>query len=382
VCRSCGGGRSTPGWIVFRSAFEEISPETLLDRLNGPRAGRGVSGSLSRRDESEPTGYDGWVRRSRFELAVGLVIGGIALAGGCHRERAPEPGPRRAVVVLAPGVRPVWRRGLGALLAALESRLRLSASATTVGDGARLEDALLEEARANGVELVVCLGPECDGAVFTVAPVEPTVRFVVAPGERGERNVAGVMFAEGEAAYIAGAVAGVLGDRPELVLVEGPRCPPELRDALEHGLRSRARQARVRAVPRASALAGGVSVDGESAVVLCPGPDNRELAADLGRSGCLVVVFDPEVVDGLEGLDCAVISENLPEAVCRVAEDILERDMAGKAYLFDVGSGVVGFRFCQGTAERLPAAAVSAAREARDEVTAGIAEIEVLDLHR
>ena len=72
----------------------------------------------------------------------------------------------------------------------------------------------------------------------------------------------------------------------------------------------------------------------------------------------------------------------MAEAVCRVAVDLLEQRSVGQAYTFDVGSGVVRFRFCQGTIPHLPPEAVTAAQEARDEVTAGIAEIEVLDLHR
>jgi len=293
-----------------------------------------------------------------------------------------EQARSRAVVVLADGVRPAWRTSLGAVLAALETRSELEASGRTVDRTDRLEDVLLAESQKQAMRLVVCLGPGCDEAVFTVAPVEPGVRFVAVPGAHGERNVVGVSFAENEAAYVAGAVAGAMGGGRPVVLVDGPGCSGEIRDALEHGLRSRARRASVEAVHRAAALAGNGWEAGAAMAVLCPGPGNRELVRTLVGTETLVVAFDPATVEGTDGLRCAVIEEDLPEALVRVAVDVLERDVTGKAYLFDLGSGVVRFRFCEGTAERLNPEALEAAQEARDEVTAGIAEIEVLDLHR
>ena len=281
--------------------------------------------------------------------------------------------------MLAAGLEPVREASLGGVLSSLETGLGLTATARRSGPGERLERVLLDAAREEGTVLVVCLGPGCDAATFTVAPVEPTVRFVVVPADGGERNVAGVTFAIDEAAYIAGAVAGALGPGAEVVLVDGPGCGSAVREGLENGLRSRDRTGTLREISRADLLAGRATVSGAAMAVLCPGPEGDRIATALADSGAIVTTFDPAVADRLDGAPCAVIEVDLAEAVLRAARDLVERDVAGRAYTFDVGSGVVRFRFCGRCRDRLPPDALEAAREATDEVTAGIAEIEELD---
>ncbi len=302
----------------------------------------------------------------------------VALAG-CRRGEAPGPPPPLAVVVVAPGVNPVWREDLGAVLAALRVRARVGPELKVVTSPERVETGLLEVSRS-GARLVVCLGPECATAVFTVAPAYPTVRYVVVPGERSARNVAAVSFAENEAAYVASAVGPALGKKPRVILVDGPGCGEEIATAFRNGLRVRAPDATLDLVTRADVVGGTVNLEGVTQGVVCPGPGGRAVVRALAEAGAFVVVFDPSLTRGVEARSCGVIEEDLPEALVRVAVDLLERNEPGSVYAFDVGSGVVRFRFCR--SEAVEPAVRRAVAEARDEVVAGIAEIEILDMGR
>lgn len=317
----------------------------------------------------------------RFDVGWAGVLAAalIVLAPGCRQREAPPAPPPRAVLVVAPGVNPAWREQLGDVAAALRARGRVDPDVRTVDAPQRVEDVLVQVSGA-GAALVVCLGPECATAVFTVAPVYPTVRYVVVPGERSARNVAAVSFAENEAAYVAAAVGPALQERPRLLVVDGPGCGEEVLAAFRNGLRVRAPGASLEMATRAEVEEGAVSLEGVAQAVVCSGAEDGSVARALAEAGAFVVVFDPALTRGLEGYRCGVIEADLPEALVRVAEDLLERNEPGSVYAFDVGSGVVRFRFCNpGTVDPSVRQAVE---EARDEVVAGIAEIEILDMRR
>lgn len=317
----------------------------------------------------------------RFDRWWVSVLGAalIVLAPGCRRGEAPPVPPPRAVLVVAPGVNPVWREQLEDVVAALRVRGRVDPELRPVASPQRVEDALVEVSGADA-RLVVCLGPECATAVFTVAPVYPTVRYVVVPGQRSARNVAAVSFAVDEAAYVAAAVAPALSEKPRVLVVDGPGCGDDILAALRNGLRVRARGASLELATRAEVEEGSLSLEGVAQAVVCPGAVDGSVARALADAGAFVVVFDPALTRDLEGHPCGVIEADLSEALVRVAVDLQERNEPGSVYAFDVGSGVVGFRFCEPDA--VDPAVRQAVAEARDEVVAGIAEIEILDMER
>lgn len=280
---------------------------------------------------------------------------------------------------MAPGVNPVWRQSLNAITSALESRAGVIARTRVVSSPERVEKALIGVAEG-GAKLAICLGPECSTAVFTVAPAYPTVRFIVAPGERPDRNVAAVTFAQNEAAYIAGAVAPALADDPRVVVVDAAGCGDDVLAALHNSLRVRAPSTELEEMRREDVISGEGLPAGTTMAFVCPGPQGADIVARAGALGIFVVVFDPALVQGTAGLKCGVIEEDLPEALVRVTTDLLERHEPGGVYSFDVGSGVVGFRLCRKNDESPPPGVSQAVSDARDEVVAGIAEIEILDM--
>ncbi len=308
-----------------------------------------------------------------------LAAVGLAIVAGCGRGGPKAPPTPRVVVVVAPGVNPVWGRSLGGITSALESRAGVIPSARVVRSPERVEEALMGAAEG-GAKLAICLGPECSTAVFTVAPAYPTVRFVVAPGERPDRNVAAVTFAQNEAAYIAGAVAPALDDAPRVVAVDTAGCGDSVLTAFRNSLRVRTPSTKVEEIGREDVISGEGFPSGTTMALVCPGPRGADIVARAGALGIFVVVFDPALVQGTAGLRCGVIEEDLPEALVRVTTDLLERHEPGMVYSFDVGSGVVRFRVCGKNDESLPPGVLQAVSDARDEVVAGIAEIEILDM--
>jgi len=98
----------------------------------------------------------------------------------------------------------------------------------------------LERVIEDDCNLVITIGSRTGPQVERLAGRHPQVHFVVvdyAPAEKGE-NVTGLVFAEDEAAYLAGALAGLITRQNTVGFVGGPDVVPvrKFRQGFEHGL--------------------------------------------------------------------------------------------------------------------------------------------------
>ncbi|MFW6115845.1 MAG: BMP family ABC transporter substrate-binding protein [Chloroflexota bacterium] len=93
---------------------------------------------------------------------------------------------------------------------------------------------------AEGCNLVVTIGSRTGPQVERFAVRHPEVRFVVVDHEPSEqsRNVTGLLFAEDQAAFLAGALAGLITEQNKVGFVAGPDVRPvrKFRRGFAHGL--------------------------------------------------------------------------------------------------------------------------------------------------
>jgi simple sugar transport system permease protein len=107
----------------------------------------------------------------------------------------------------------------------------------------------LEHIIKEGCNLVVTIGSRTGEQVERVATRHPDVHFVVVDYKPPEasKNVTGLLFAEDEAAFLAGALAGLVTKRDKVGFVGGQDVPPvrKFHRGFEHGLAETNRRAEI-----------------------------------------------------------------------------------------------------------------------------------------
>ncbi len=287
---------------------------------------------------------------------AGTVL--VALLAACSAPQPPPPPPPRAVVVVTPGTVDPWAGAAPAIASRLEG-LGLEPGIRRPVSAADVEPLLVRLGEA-GTRLVVCLGPVCETAVFTVAPGEPTTRWIVAPGSVHAGNAAGIEFAWEEAAYVAGALAAAAVERPAVRVTDPGACGEAVVAALRGGLRSRARRFELLAGPPTR---GAPPADVE---VACPGVPAPRAPLVVGLAGAR-----PAGAVAVAVADAAA-------AVERVARDLVVASLPGRAYRFDLASALLRLEITPAGRRILAPEALAAADEATGEVISGVAEIEIL----
>ena len=110
-------------------------------------------------------------------------------------------------------------------------------------------EANLRQAAAEGCTLVVTIGSKTGAAVERLATQYPAVRFVIVDYEPlpESKNVTGLVFAEDEAGFLAGALAGLMTESDVVGFVGGMDVPPvrKFHRGFEHGVAHTNQRARV-----------------------------------------------------------------------------------------------------------------------------------------
>lgn len=87
----------------------------------------------------------------------------------------------------------------------------------------------LSAAAEQGYDMVVAVGFLLQDAIKEVAPSYPKTNFVLIDGFVEQPNVASIIFKENEAAYLAGAIAGMMTKTNKIGFVGGMETPPPIR---------------------------------------------------------------------------------------------------------------------------------------------------------
>lgn len=94
----------------------------------------------------------------------------------------------------------------------------------------------LSMAAEQDYDMVVAVGFLLIDALTEAAPTYPDTNYVMIDGEVNEPNVASVLFKENEAAFLAGAIAGLMTETDKVGYVGGMETPPPIR--FESGYRA------------------------------------------------------------------------------------------------------------------------------------------------
>ena len=238
---------------------------------------------------------------------------------------------------------------------------------------------VLETAASDSVDLIVCVGPEFDRSILTEGPRFPRTAFVLDRGMVLAPNVARMEFLYTGAAYLGGVTAAVLGGSTIGILEVG-RGPviDDIEDGFEQGFRCRHPWGG--RIERASGAAGIEALAERGVTValyaeLAPDP---EVLAAADACGVHLVTIGRHTLDTHPDVVAAAIVVDIPEAVGRIAADVVDDTFTGKVYAFDLGSGVVDLRLQPSLAENQ--SLVEALDQARAAVNAGMVEIEALGL--
>lgn len=267
-------------------------------------------------------------------------------------------------------------QGLGRIAAELGAgvaRIRAASSAQ--------DRALVAEQGRSEIDLVFCVGAGFENAVFSEAPAFPNTRFVLLPGRGFGPNVGGVEFVPDGAAWVAGVVAASLSSSDTVGVIRGAGGP--WLDHVESGFikgflsTSSRRSAIVVSSPDGpwELVDRGVTVALHSADHL-----EAELYAAAHDAGLLLVATDGSMIAVEPDVIVAAVTVDVPEAMVRLAREVVDGGFTGGIYAFDLGSGVLGVRLN----ETMPDVNLPKVREAleraRSEVTAGIVEMEGLGI--
>jgi hypothetical protein len=98
------------------------------------------------------------------------------------------------------------------------------------------------------------------------------------------------------------------------------------------------------------------------------------------NAGILLVVSDPDSMKVEPEVVIAAVEVDLPEAMVRIAREVRDGTFSGRAFSFDLGSGVLDVALNPDLREDRLAVATDALEDARAEVTAGLVEFDGLGL--
>lgn len=267
-------------------------------------------------------------------------------------------------------------RGLGLLAARLDAdvqRVRAEESASRH----RVLDGLGRE----GIDLIFCVGPGFERAVFTEAPVWPETTFVLLLSRARGDNVASIRFFPEGAGYVAGKVAAALAVDAEVGVLRG--AGGEWLEGLETGFVRGVRSARRGVAPPVAQGAEGpwqLRDAGVRVALYAADEADPETLAAAHDAGLYLVASYARLLDSEPDVVVAAIDVAVAEAMLRVATEVVDGTFRGQVYGFDLGSGVLDVRLNR----TMPTARLPTVQEALDtgrtEVTAGYVEVEQLGM--
>ncbi len=241
--------------------------------------------------------------------------------------------------------------------------------------------ALLQDQGERGVDLVFCVGPGFDNAVFANAPSFPSTQFVLLPGRAHGANITGVEFVPDGAGYVAGVVAANLGPSESVGVLRGVGGPwldhlesGFIRGFLSEGYRHDA------VVVSASEGPWELAHQGVDVALYATDQPEGEILAAAHDAGILLVAADSRVMAAEPDVVALAIHVDVAEAMLRLARGAYEKSLSAGFYSFGLGSGVVDVRLNPSLPEANLPTVLEALEVARSEVTAGIVEMEDLGI--
>ncbi len=311
--------------------------------------------------------YNGPVRSL---VPVSIAVVGLALSAGCGRETVQPASASFQVKLVTSGRGEVPRREmLDEISVRLEDSFNAEVSEIETDAGKR---EALETAAREGTDLVVCFGEGFQHLVIPVGRKFPETIFVLDRGVRIAPNVGQMEFLLDGAAYLGGVTAALVGGTRVGILDGGDGGEFDmLRRRFRQGFRSRHPWVEVARGPTLEELP-------RSRVVFVPTLSDPTLFERAQRSGIRVVTIGRKPLENHGGVVVASIVVDLPEAVERIAADVVDDTFIGRVYAFDLGSGVVGLELDD--ALKGDPVLIDALDEARAAVNAGMVEIEGMGL--
>jgi basic membrane lipoprotein Med (substrate-binding protein (PBP1-ABC) superfamily) len=273
-----------------------------------------------------------------------------------------------------------WERAAEQGLGRIAAELGAEVERLRADDEAERRARIREEA-GSGVDLVFCVGPSFETAVYAEASAHPYCRFVIMQGRGRADNVAGIEFLPDGAGYVAGVVGGHIGDGGGVGVLRGSG--GVWLEPLEEGFLRGFGSVAPRATPvTAGASDGPMELTRRGASVALYATDRAEprVLAEARDAGLLLVAADAELVESEPDLVVAAIRVDVAEGMLRVAREVNEGSFAGGPYVFDLGSGVLDVVLNTSHPVAGEALLQEALELARSEVTAGIVEIERLGM--
>jgi basic membrane lipoprotein Med (substrate-binding protein (PBP1-ABC) superfamily) len=319
------------------------------------------------------------MRNSVSVLAAPAVLT-VVLMTACARDEGPEVEVFTVRMLTSHTLSGRWERAAERGLGLIASQLDADVSRLRVDDPAGARARLAAQGRT-GVDLVFCVGACSERLLYTEAAVWPRTVFVMLPGKVSARNVGGIRFLPEEVGYLAGAVAGAVArdNRVGLLRGEGQPWLEDLEEGFVAGFRARRRRAVVETVDGPNGIQELQSLGIGLALYACDRADPVVLIA-ARDAGMLLIATDPELIAAEPDLIMAAVDLDVPEAMLRVAREVLDGTFVGRVYSFDLGSGVLDIRVNEGLEPGILASASEALDMARSEVTAGLVEFDELGL--
>jgi basic membrane protein A len=321
------------------------------------------------------------MRKSGY-VVVALFLLMTVLMTTCGREK-PEPEKRFTVSMLSTrSLSGRWERAAERGLGLIAAELDADVARFRVENDSDARARLAERGRS-GAQLVFFVGAGVEKMLYSEAAAFPDTAFVLLPGRVHGPNLGSIRFLPEEAGYLAGAVAGEIVRDSKVGLLRG--VGGSWLEALEEGFVAgfRARQRRRKVTVEAAEgpdgvwelLSAGVGV----ALYASDRSDPAVLAA-AHNAGLLLVVSDPDSMNVEPEVVIAAVEVDLPEAMVRIAREVRDGTFSGRAFSFDLGSGVLDVALNPDLGEDRLAVATDALEDARAEVTAGLVEFDGLGL--
>ncbi len=317
----------------------------------------------------------------RFPLIIAAV--GLTLVSGCGGQptevETTERGYRVRLLTSMP-VSGRWERSAEEGLGRIAAELGAEVSRLRVSDGVGPQT-LLQRQGEMGIDLVFCVGPGFENAVFANAPSFPETRFVLLPGRAHGANVTGVEFVPDGAGYVAGVVAANLGASKTVGVLRG--AGGEWLDHLESGfIRGFLSEGYRHEVVVVSAPEGPWEIAHRGVEVALYATDRPEggVLAAAHDAGVLLVATDTNLMVAEPDVVALAIHVDVAEAMVRLAGGAHDGSLSAGFYSFGLGSGVVDVRLNESLPDVHRPTVLEALEVARSEVTAGLVEMEDLGI--
>ena len=310
--------------------------------------------------------------------AVALVL--IVGCGGLPTETETAESAYRVRLLTSMPVSGRWERSAEEGLGRIAAELGADVARLRVKGGVGLQT-LLQHQGELGVELVFCVGPGFDNAVFANAPSFPATRFIVISGRAHGANITGVEFVPDGAGYVAGVVAANLNPSKSVGVLRGAGGPwlDHLESGFIRGFLSEG-YGHEAVVVSASEGPWELAHQGVGVALYATDRPEGEILAAAHDAGVLLVAADSHLMAAEPDVVALAIHVDVAEAMVRLARGAHDESPSAGFYSFGLGSGVVDVRLNRSLPDVNLPTVLEALEVARSEVTAGIVEMEDLGI--